>query len=361
MEAHQYSNKDFFKNGIEEVKLIQVYDGDSASFRLKNGSSLLVRFIGINTPEYTKKIEPFGKEAYLFTKERLENAQTIVIEADGEKAEHDATGNRFLAYIWYGDSIDLKLLNLELINASLAKLLIMNNVTKYTAILEDAYRLVKAKGEYIHGPLDQSYQSIYKSVSVSDIIQNSNEYECKTLKVTGIITRLISKSFFITDHKQSIYVYNSYYNIDALKPGDKIRFVAQFSLDQVYGSQLTNIRGVEVLEHNVPYNIKVVEEFNNPLEYFGQVIELNNYYVIGISNISKRTKSYFIDGLLGKCEVMIKVSDGIKPYIKKSTFRKGEFYNLVVGVISNRKSFYEDRVPLFLLCNDGDKEIRMVE
>ena len=85
MEPYRYQNKQFFSDGIEEVKLLQVYDGDTASFLLGSKRSILCRFLGINTPECTKKVEPFGKEALNFVKERVvETADRMIAEAGVE-------------------------------------------------------------------------------------------------------------------------------------------------------------------------------------------------------------------------------------------------------------------------------------
>ena len=359
MEPYRYLNKTFFADGVEEVKLLQVYDGDTASFTLKDGSSINTRFLAINTPECTKKIEPFGKEALNFVTERLKNAKTIVIEADTNIAELDSTRSRYLAYVWYGDTTNLKLLNLELIEASLAKLLIMNNVNRYNEEFEAAYKIAKAGGVGVHGPIQEDFYSIASSVTISELVNNANEYDAKTVSIEGIVVRKLSKSFFMSDNQKGIYVYNTHYDISKFNIGDKIKLVGQFSIDNVYGVQLANIRGVEVLKTGCKI---VIPEINNSDDYnlyHGQVVKLNYFYCMATENIKRFSKSYYVDGIHGKDNIKIKMTESVITSLKKSNFKKGNMYNLVVGIISYRKTFNEDRSPLFVFCNEveGDLEI----
>lgn len=71
-----------------EVSLDKCVDGDTAWFILNN-ESFKARFLAINTPEYTTKIEPFGKEASEFTCDSLKNAKKIEIEYDPKSDKKD--------------------------------------------------------------------------------------------------------------------------------------------------------------------------------------------------------------------------------------------------------------------------------
>ena len=359
MEPYRYRDKTFFKDGIEEVKLLQIYDGDTASFILKDGSSINTRFLAINAPECTKKIEPYGKEALEFVQDRLKDAKTIVIEADTSIPELESTRSRYLAYIWYGDVTNLKLLNLELVEASLAKLLIMNNVNRYNEDFENAYKLAKASGIGIHGPIDEAFYSIAKDTTISEVVEAADSFDAKTIKLEGIVTRILSKSFFITDNKKGIYVYNTHYDISKFDIGDKIKLVGQFSIDNVYGAQLANIRGVEILKKGCKFDIPEIDTSIDYNLYHGRVVKLKYFYCMTTENIKRFSKSYYVDGIHGKDNIKIKMTESVTTTLKKSNFKKGNMYNLVVGVISYRKTFNEDRSPLFVFCNeiDGDLEI----
>lgn len=73
----------------------RVVDGDTAVIKIDN-TEYKVRFIGVNTPESTTRIEPYGKEASNYTKSKLTN-KTVYLEKD--VSETDKYG-RLLRYIW---------------------------------------------------------------------------------------------------------------------------------------------------------------------------------------------------------------------------------------------------------------------
>ena len=68
-------------NAKEIVTLNKCVDGDTAWFNI-NGEKIKARFLAIDTPESTNKIEPYGKEASEFTCNLLKNAKKIEIEYD---------------------------------------------------------------------------------------------------------------------------------------------------------------------------------------------------------------------------------------------------------------------------------------
>ena len=63
------------------VEFQKCTDGDTAHF-LIDDEDVTVRFLAIDTPEYTKKKEPFGKEASEFTCQALKSADVIELEYD---------------------------------------------------------------------------------------------------------------------------------------------------------------------------------------------------------------------------------------------------------------------------------------
>lgn len=117
-----------------EVKYSESVDGDTAKFEL-DGEIITVRFLGIDTPETvhpTIKIQPYGKEASDYTKERIKNANKIELEFEesSQKDQHE----RYLAWIW----IDDDLLQEELISKGLAKTYMLQDNYKYAWILQES-------------------------------------------------------------------------------------------------------------------------------------------------------------------------------------------------------------------------------
>lgn len=80
-------------NSNNQIQLIKCIDGDTANFS-ELGKT---RFLFVDTPESTKKIEPYGKEAAAFTCKKLKEAKVITYEYDGSKKDKY---DRSLAWIF---------------------------------------------------------------------------------------------------------------------------------------------------------------------------------------------------------------------------------------------------------------------
>ena len=101
-------------------------DGDTTHFNvpkdvMENGI-LKARYLAIDTPETTGKIEPYGKTASNFTKEKLSQATSIIIESDTSAWNPDSTGARYLVWIWYktAEDTEYRNLNIEILQNGLA-------------------------------------------------------------------------------------------------------------------------------------------------------------------------------------------------------------------------------------------------
>ncbi len=78
----EYLKTELAKDAIV-VTLEKCVDGDTARFSTVGNT----RFLFVDTPESTKEIEPFGKEAAAFTCEMLSNANEIKLVFDGERQD----------------------------------------------------------------------------------------------------------------------------------------------------------------------------------------------------------------------------------------------------------------------------------
>jgi|GEM_PF-1133408 len=117
------------------AKAVRVVDGDTAVFALTDGREEKVRFIGINTPESTTKVEEYGKEAAAYTRKALPAGRSVKLEPDVE--ERDRYG-RMLAYVWLGtpkqaseSEIRAKMLNAKLALDGYAQQMTIQPNSKY--------------------------------------------------------------------------------------------------------------------------------------------------------------------------------------------------------------------------------------
>lgn len=140
-EIYEYLNSSSSKITLTEATVTKVVDGDTIWVTI-DGKEEKVRLIGINSPEYTKEIEPYGKEATEFTTNAL-LGKTIYLQKDiSDKDSYD----RLLRYVWTEDvsnkmddpNILDYLFNYTLVNEGLAESNYYKPDIKYQKILENA-------------------------------------------------------------------------------------------------------------------------------------------------------------------------------------------------------------------------------
>ena len=73
----------------------RIVDGHTIHLRPESGGEKKVRFIGVDTPESTRGVEPYGEEAVAYTKKKL-TGRTVRLELDAD--QRDRYG-RLLAHI----------------------------------------------------------------------------------------------------------------------------------------------------------------------------------------------------------------------------------------------------------------------
>ena len=116
------------------AQIIRITDGDTIRVRLESGKEEAVRLIGVDTPESTREVEPFGKEAAAFTQRRLDG-KTVFLEMD--VFERDRFG-RLLAYVWLTQpandnetEVRAKMFNAELMLQGYAQVMTIAPNVKY--------------------------------------------------------------------------------------------------------------------------------------------------------------------------------------------------------------------------------------
>lgn len=191
-----YEGKDFFEDGIGEVSVVQYVDGDTTIFRTLKGHKITVRYEGIDTPESTYKVEAWGFAASNFTKEKLQNAETIVLQTENGlpgKDNADSTNKRYLAWVW----ADGRLINLEIVECGLANA--KASTTKYAENFSAAVKRLTAARVRIYGEKDPDfdYSTTYESMSLKELREKYGTPEAinqeldkgKRVKIAGIVTR----------------------------------------------------------------------------------------------------------------------------------------------------------------------------
>lgn len=237
----------------QEVTVYKNIDGDTTHFKFKDSSKLpeaaredgyfKARYMAINTPESTGKIEEWGRRASDFTKNALNNAESIIIESDNGQWNPDSTGSRFMVWVWYRTSVDsdYRNLNLEILQNGLA---VGSNASdnRYGDACTKAFNQARDQKLYVHsGEKDPDffYGEAVK-MTLKELRLSINDYIATTVAVEGIVTRndgnngvYIESYDEETERYYGVYVYysaNPSYGVaPMLSAGNLVRVVGKIS------------------------------------------------------------------------------------------------------------------------------------
>ena len=217
-------------------------DGDTVHFHVDDpafpSGLLKARFLAINTPESTGKIEEYGKAASRFTREKLSAATSIVLESDDERWNADSTGGRYLVWVWYrtSDSEAYRCLNLEILQEGLA---IANSTAnnRYGSICTNALSQAKAHGKNLYsGQKDPDfYYGEAQELTLRELRTHVESYNGVKVAFNGIITMNDGGSVYVESYDEETGLYygmSVYYGyglsgagLDILSVGNEARIV----------------------------------------------------------------------------------------------------------------------------------------
>ncbi len=230
-----------------EVTVKTFIDGDTTHFNVPDseiaGGVLKARYLAINTPESTGKIEEYGKKASNFTKSKLSSATSIYIESDDGKWNADSTGGRYMVWVWYkgaGDT-EYRNLNLEILQNGLA---IASNTAnnRYGETCMNALNQAKAeKLNVFSGQKDPDfYYGDAVELSLLELRTNITEYNGVKVAFEGVVAVTYSGGIYVeeldseTGLYSGIYVYYQNSNVQGdglaiLERGNRVRIVGTVS------------------------------------------------------------------------------------------------------------------------------------
>lgn len=279
-----FTGKTFKHDGIEEVSLSQCVDGDTIHVTDKDKELLKLRFISVDTPESTSAIEPWGKAASNFTKEKVTNCVSLVITSeDGLAGKNDSYG-RWLAYVWYksDSSSEYRLLNLELVQESYSFSKV-STTDAYHDLFVKAADQARKGGLRVWGEIDPNYcYSGPKEVSLSEIkkslVEKGTDSEYYNQKVVfeanvSRYTQSVGYTYYLTDTDldtgeiYSIQAYSISTGSGKLRqPNVRVRISGTIVYYETGGIfQLTDIVDKTLSKDN--YNLSIVEENSSVTPY----------------------------------------------------------------------------------------------
>lgn len=226
----------------EEVTVKLFIDGDTVHFNSKemDNGVLKARFLAVNTPESTGKIEEYGKTAAAFTKEKLAAAESIIVESDTEKWDADSTGGRYLVWIWYKPkgASDYRNLNIELLQEGLAIASSSAN-NRYGTTCTAALNQAKTLKKNVHsGQKDPNFfYGAAAEIDLKELRTNIAEYSGDKVAVTGVITMHYNNGFYLETQDPETGMYYGMYayygfnfgGMHLIKVGSEVRIAGNVS------------------------------------------------------------------------------------------------------------------------------------
>jgi len=236
----------------QEVTVKSYIDGDTTHFYVPEEISadgiLKARYMGVNTPESTGKIEEWGKKASNFTKEKLMGASSIIVESNDDKWNVDSTGGRHLVYVWYKSegAEDYRCLNLELIQNGFS-ISCGTTADRYGQAATDAFQ--QAKQQKLHvfsGQKDPDffYGDAYE-VDLKGLRSNIALYDNAKVAFEGVVTYNNNNSVYVEDYDAETDMYygmSVYYGyetgelLNILKVGNRVRVVGTVTYYETGGT-----------------------------------------------------------------------------------------------------------------------------
>ena len=237
---------DMSSDSLKQEVTVHIYiDGDTTHFNVPEsvmeGGILKARYLAINTPESTGRIEPWGKAASNFTKERLKNATSIIIESDNDTWNADSTGGRYLVWVWYktAEMEDYRNLNLEILQNGLA---IASNSAqnRYGDVCVKAIDQAKAEKLYVHSTEKDPdfHYGAAQEMTLKELRSNITSYEGTKVAFEGVIAAIYDGSFYVEEYDEETgmsYGVSAYYQTGGL-PGKALEFIQLGNRVRVVGS-----------------------------------------------------------------------------------------------------------------------------
>lgn len=259
-------------------------DGDTTHFDVPASVSanglLKARYLGVNTPESTGQIEPWGEKASDYTKNKLTNATSIIIESDTATWNHDSTGERYLVWVWYKDATmtDYRCLNLELLQEGLGKSS-KSSDTVYAEVCNTIISQSVAHKLYAFGN-EKDPDFYYGSaipLTLKELKTNIASYTNKIVSFEGVVVRASGQTSYVEEYDEETGIYYGIqvyfgYNLDSegvsilSKGGNRVRIVGSVQYYETGGTyQISDIK-YNAFKPDADTNIKLISQ-NNPVSY----------------------------------------------------------------------------------------------
>ena len=266
----------------KQVATVKTYvDGDTTHFHVPEdvieGGVLKARYLAINTPESTGKIEEYGKKASEFTRAKLSSAVSIIVESDDDKWNRDSTDSRYLVWVWYKESEDgeYRNLNLEILQNGLAVASSTGN-NRYGSVCLSAP--AQARAEQLNAYSGEKDPDFYYGDAVEltlrELRLNVSDYTNTKVAFEGVITRNDGRSVYIEDYDSDSGLYfgmTVYYGfglsgagLSIISVGNRARIVGTVQYYEAGDSYQVSGLTYRQMKPDDPNNIKKISDGHKP-------------------------------------------------------------------------------------------------
>lgn len=265
----------------EEVTVKTFVDGDTTHFfvptSVAESGVLKARYLAINTPESTGKIEEYGKKASEFTKEKLSAATSIVIESDDGNWNLDSTGGRHLVWVWYrtDETTPYRNLNIEILQNGLAIASSSAN-NRYGETCVAAIAQAKAQKLSLYsGQKDPDFfYGDAVELTLSELRTHVADYNGVKVAFEGIIIRNNSNTVYVEDYDAETGIYYGmavYYGyglagegLEILSVGNRARIVGTVQYYEAGGTYQVSGLSYRAMKPDDPGNIRKISDGHSP-------------------------------------------------------------------------------------------------
>ena len=268
-----------------EATVKSYIDGDTTHFYVDSAKVpscpegvLKARYLAINTPESTGKIEEWGKAASKFTRSKLEGATSIILESNDGKWNVDSTGERHLVWVWYKPegSTEYRNLNLEILQEGYA-VASGADQSRYGSFCSPAISQALAYELFVYSDeKDPDYPyGEAQEVTLKQLRTHIEEYDGALVAFTGVVTMNDSGSIIVEEYDAENNMYYGmtiYYGtsgligagLQMLEIGNELRIVGIVSYWETGGVYQVADLKYNARKKDDPRNIKLLSKDNDP-------------------------------------------------------------------------------------------------
>ena len=265
----------------QEVTVKTFIDGDTTHFyvptHVMESGVFKARYLAINTPETTGKIEEYGKKASEFTREKLSNATSIIIESDNGTWNADSTGDRYLVWVWYktADMTEYRNLNIEILQQGLA-IANSSGQNRYGSVCMNAIAQARAQKLHVYSgqPDPDFYYGSAIELTLKELRGHVEDYVGKKVAFKGVITTSSNNTVYIeeydaeTDMYFGMAVYYGYgltgMGLNVLKVGNEARIVGTVQYYEAGGTYQVSGLTYKMMKPKDPENIQKLSDGHTP-------------------------------------------------------------------------------------------------